>query len=61
LGEEVLIASAVSALGAQGDRVAVADAQTAVDPGLVRLAPVGDFFLDAVWAPPMRTGYARTC
>ena len=47
-GEEGLVTVAVAALRAHRDRVPVTDTQPAVDPGLLRFAPVGDLVLDAV-------------
>src|SRR5690348_10214072 len=46
--EEVLVEGAVAGRGAQGDRVAVGDAQPAVDPGLLRPAGVLQRRLDPV-------------
>jgi hypothetical protein len=46
--EEVLVEGAVAGRGAQGDRLAVGDAQPAVDPGLLRPAGVLQRRLDPV-------------
>jgi hypothetical protein len=46
--EEVLVESAVAGRGAHGDRVAVGDAQPAVDPGLLRPAGILQRRLDPV-------------